>query len=125
MFVIYQITAIQNTAKDATDFDFQLSKLYASADNPSDNYILDKGLESPATTAPKSLLVPKGTTANNIGRLILFVKGAQQQSSHLLNYNSYKGESVLVVNEDLGQPNANTNPPKPKFLKQCTPNNLP
>lgn len=121
MFMIYKISSIQNTEADAVDFNFKLSKIYAN--NPS---------EVPGTipivptaqTAPETKLVPKGTTANNLGRFIINVAGDPNQlktATQFLNYNSSSGESVLMVNED----STSNGVPKAKFLDPCTPNNLP
>lgn len=118
MFMIYRITAIQNTGKDAVDFNFQLSKLYASdTGEVSGNTSLDNLVK----TAPDNKLVPKGTTATNIGRIIINVAGDPNQlktAKQALHYNSSQGESVLPADEDSG---TNTT----KFLDPCTPNNLP
>jgi hypothetical protein len=121
MFMIYKISSIQNTDPDAVDFNFKLSKIFASNPNEVPGTI---PIMPTAQTAPDTKLVPKGTTANNLGRFIINVAGDPNQmktATELLKYNSSSGESVLMVNTDA-KPNE---VPKAKFLDPCTSNNLP
>ena len=121
MFMIYKISSIENTEADAVDFNFKLSKVFAANPNEVPGTI---PIVPNAQTAPDTKSVPKGTTANNLGRFIINVAGDPNQlktSTQYLNYNSSSGESVLLVNTD-SKPNE---APKAKFLDPCTPNNLP
>lgn len=117
MFMIYKIHSIENTEADAVDFTLKLSKIFASNqnENPAEVPIIPD-----AQNVPDNKLVPKGTTAANLGRIVIVVAGDPNQlktAPQFLNYNSSSGESVLMVNQD--------SKPKPQFLDPCAPNNLP
>ena len=72
MFMIYKISSIQNTEADAVDFNFKLSKIFASNPNEVPGTI---PIVPTAQTAPDTKLVPKGTTASNLGRFVIIVGG--------------------------------------------------
>src|SRR4029077_4215934 len=76
MFMIYKISSIQNTEADAVDFNFKLSKIYAANPNEVPGTI---PIVPNAQTAPATKLVPKGTTATNLGRFIINVAGDPNQ----------------------------------------------
>lgn len=121
MFMIYKIHSIENTEADAVDFDFKLSKVYAANTSQVPETI---PIVPTAQTAPETKLVPKGTTATNLGRFVIKVAGDPNQlktATQYLTYNSSTGEGVLMVNED-SKPNE---VPKAKFLDPCSANNLP
>jgi len=121
MFMIYKISSIQNTEADAVDFNFKLSKIYAATPSQTPETI---PIVPTAQTAPDTKLVPKGTTATDLGRFVIKVAGdpnSLKTATQYLNYSSSSGESVLLVNTD----STSSGVPKAKFLDPCTPNNLP
>lgn len=114
LFVIYKIKSIDNTSSGAKDFNFNPTKVYNGnqnfANNQSFDYLLQ--LAQPHTVA-------KGTTATNLGRLVIDTTAdpkADQKADFPLRYNSGAGESVLLVRD-----NPNTPPP---FLDPCSPSNI-
>ncbi len=121
MFMIYKIHSIENTEADAVDFNLKLSKIFASNQNENPDEI---PIVPDAQNAPDNKLVPKGTTATNLGRIVIKVLGDSNQlktTAQFLTYNSATGESVLMVNQDTKPSGV----PKPTFLDPCSPNNLP
>jgi hypothetical protein len=98
----------------AIDFNFNPTKVYNGnqnlANNQSFDYLLQ--LAQPHTVA-------KGTTATNLGRLVIDTTAdhkTDQKADFPLRYNSDSGESVLLVRD-----NPNTPPP---FLDPCSPSNI-
>lgn len=115
MFMVYEIKSIENTKSGAQDFNFKLSKLFASKPGEiSGNTSLGQW------ETAKDKLVAKGTTVTNAGRIIINVAGDPKQLKNALqplHYASSSGESVLLLQETPIQ--------TPKFLDPGMPTNLP
>ncbi len=114
LFVVYKIISIKNTASGAKDFSFDPNKFYV---NSSPRGTMAGGILSPHQTA-SARVIPKGTTAPNLGRVIINVPGNAQDitssDNHLL-YESGTGESVLFDRKSRVK----------QVLSPCTPSNLP
>lgn len=114
LFVIYKINSVQNTASGAQDFNFNPAKVYNGNQNFANNLSFDYLLQ-----LAQAKTVPKGTTANNLGKLIIDSTAnpkTDQKADFPLRYNSSSGESVLFVRD-----NQNAAPP---FLDPCSPSNI-
>jgi len=125
MFAFYCINQIENNDTNAKDFKLDLSKIRANND-PS-NVPGNTSFNFQVQTAPNTLAVPAHTTSGNVGRIVIQVTGAGDPASlktqmFNLNYNSSKGESVVIVRD------GGSSPPPVKFLDPVSPihpNNLP
>ncbi|GLQ91175.1 hypothetical protein [Dyella acidisoli] len=114
LFVIYKVTSVVNTSSGAQDFNFNPSKVYNGNQNFANNQSFDYLLQ---LAQPKT--VAKGTTANDLGKLIIDTTADpnnDRKADFPLRYNSGQGESVLLVRD-----NPNTPPP---FLDPCSPSNI-
>jgi len=115
MFMVYKIKSIENNKAGAKDFDFKLAKLYASTvEEVSGNTSLGQW------ETAQDAQVAKGTSATNLGRIIIRVSGDPMQMKNAwqaLHYASASGESVLLIQEPPV--------PTPQFLDPGTPANLP
>jgi len=115
MFVIYKIASIKT---GTMDFNFKVNKLFvADLDQHSGN----TGWGGPFETA-KDQIIPKNTTKNNLGRIIIYVAGDPQELKDKRLYLSYdvpSNDPEPVAPFSVG--------PNPKFLDPCTgkPNNIP
>ena len=113
LFVAYKIDSIQNTAAGATNFTFDPTLFY---DNTSPESHLVGGPLAPYS-AP-SRVVPPGTVASSVGRIILDVQGdpnsIKNDNNHLF-YHTPSGESVILTRNTV---------PK-QFLDPGMPSNLP
>lgn len=120
MFEFYKITAIDNKASNAADFHFDPAKIFTRSTvngNSVDSFAGGPSFSFKVTTA-KPTTVAKGTSAANLGRIVINVasddpKSEKTAQTNLL-YKSGSGESVLMV-RDPG--------PNPTFLDPCSPNN--
>lgn len=111
LFVIYKVTSIENKASGAKDFNFTPHKVYSSGQNLANSQSFDYLLQ---LAQPKT--VAKGTTATNLGKLIVDAVAdpkTDQKADFPLYYNSSDGESVLLVRDNRDA--------KPKFLDPCSP----
>jgi len=121
MFEFFDITSIENKASGAKDFNFMPNKLFANstvggntvnnAPGASFSFLIQ-------TAQPK--LIPKGTTVNGLGRIVINVAADDPQTEKTaktnLLYKSAQGESVLLVRDPPDNP--------PQFLDPCTPTNV-
>jgi len=125
IFAFYCITGIENTDTNATQFNFQLSKLYVSGD--AGNIPGNVSFSNLVQTAPSTKTVAPHSSTAKLGRFVIYVQGnggpTDLKNAMLnLNYNSTGSESVVVVRD------GGSNPPAVKFLDPASPvhpNNLP
>ena len=102
-FVVYCITAIENTGDDAKDFNFVLSKIHAGSSVGPGVAIADPYLK----TAPNTKLV-KANKTEFIGRFVIdageggpdIPPGGNKYCYTLTYDNSVSGESILMVHDN-------------------------
>ena len=120
IFLFYNITEIQNTGANASDFKFDLNKIYIDdkAHKP-DSTIAYKLIGTSPYVGAKNQTVKKGESKSPVGFIAIDEPISGPQDKFLtanLRYDNSAGESILMVNDSIGK--------KPLYTTSCTPSYL-